>query len=63
MKPNELVAKIFELLVNPRIPKCSCDLKVNKDSFEYLHPTKGWRRVSFMRFPKQVRVVLQAAYA
>jgi hypothetical protein len=31
------------------VPKGAVDLRFNDDSVDYLHPTKGWRRVSLAR--------------
>ncbi len=37
-------------LVNSKVPPCAVDLRINTDNIEYLHPTKGWKRVAFRRF-------------
>lgn len=34
---------------NRLVPPCSVDIKWEKDCVKYLHPTKGYKRVSFRR--------------
>ena len=37
------------------IPPCAVDLRFGPYHMEYLHPRRGWKRVSFRRIPWQVR--------
>lgn len=41
--------KIMTTHFNKFIPKCAVDLKIGATALSYLHPTRGWKRVSFKR--------------
>lgn len=45
MKPTDLVT----LRLNSVVPQCAIKVEANAKGISYLHPTKGWRQVSWER--------------
>lgn len=35
--------------INAFVPRCAVDVRMTETHVEYLHPTRGWKRVSYKR--------------
>ena len=45
MKYTDLVTQ----RINARVPKCAIGLKFLRDHLLYLHPRKGWKKITYKK--------------